>query len=630
MSFLPLVRLWLWISVLASVAGWALSSPGQLHRPGYAVFFAVFAAVVFICRKELGLVQGKKNSRGKKFLRRFRRPLPFCFAVLALLVFLGGVLYPPGNYTGLNYRVARVLQWLAHGQWCWIHTPNFRMNDRACGIEWLTAPLLLFTRSGRALFLINFLPYLLLPGLVFSVFTRLGVRARVAWQWMWLLPTGYNFLLQAGGIANDTFPTVYALAMLDFGCRAWISRRPADLWHSLLAAALMTGAKASNLPLLLPWAILIFALLPILRRKLAVTSLVIFLAALVSFLPTAILNVHYLGDWSGLSIERAGMNMKNPVVGVWGNALLLLLNNFVPPLFPPAGWWNQNALSLLPHFLTAPMMANFEQGFQMLPELPTEDWAGIGFGLSLLLLISVPASFLIGRSTKRNLKPSPLIPARLCRWVLIAPWFALLAYGMKSGMVTPQRIIAPYYPLLLPLLLTGAGQSQIIRRCWWRMMVGGGLVLALVVLVLSPDRPLWPAKTILSEALARRPDQRLIARALKVYTVYSERSDALAGVRGLLPSDITVVGFIGTEDDSDISLWRPFGERRVEHFFLTDPPEQIRQHVQYVAVGGFNLKEHNTTLDAWLQASGAELVATTNATLKVTEGLQPWYVVRFK
>ena len=184
--------------------------------------------------------------------------------------------------------------------------------------------------------------------------------------------------------------------------------------------------------------------------------------------------------------------------------------------------------------------------------------------------------------------------------------------------------------MLLPLLLPGAGQAQIIRRCWWRRMVGGVLVLALVVLVLSPDRPLWPAKTILSEALARRPDQRLIARALKVYTVYSERSDALAGVRGLLPPDIKVVGFIGTEDDCDISLWCPFGERRVEHFFLTDPPEQIRQHVQYVVLGGFHLKEHHTTLDAWLQSSGAELVATTNATLKITEGLQPWYMVRFK
>jgi hypothetical protein len=630
MSFLPLVRLWLWISVLASVAGWTLSALGQLNRPGYVVFFAVFAAVVFICRKELELVQGKTNSRGEKFLRRFRRPLPFCFAVLALLVFLGGVLYPPGNYTGLNYRVARVLQWLTHGQWCWIHTPNFRMNDRACGIEWLTAPLLLFTRCDRALFLINFIPFLLLPGLVFSLFRRLGVRARVAWHWMWLLPTGYNFLVQAAGVANDTFPAVYVLAALDFGCRAWVSRRPADLWHSILAAALLTGAKASNLPLLLPWAVLIFALLPVLRRQTAMTLLVIFLAALVSFLPTAILNVHYLGDWSGLSIERAGMNMKNPVVGVWGNTLLLLLNNFVPPLFPLAGWWNQHALNILPQFLIAPMTANFEQGFQMLPELPTEDWAGIGFGLSLLLLVSVSASFLMGRSAKRNPEPSPLIPAKLCRWVLIAPWFALLAFGMKSGMVTPQRLIAPYYPLLLPLFLVGAGQSQIIRRCWWRVTVGVVLLLALVVLVLSPDRPLWPAKTILSGAQARHPGQHLIARALKVYTIYSGRSDPLAGVRALLPPDIKVVGFIGTEDDTDISLWRPFGERRVEHFFLTDPPEQIRQHVQCVVLGGFNLKEHNTTLDAWLQSSGAELVATTNATLKVAEGLQPWYVVRFK
>jgi hypothetical protein len=630
MSFLPLVRLWLWVSVFASVAGWTLSALGQLHRPGCVFFWAALTVLVFVCRRKLGFVAGRNISCGKKFLRRFRRPLPFCFAVLSLLVFLGGVLYPPGNYTGLNYRLARVLQWLAHGQWCWIHTPNFRMNDRACGIEWLTVPLVLFTKSDRLLFLLNFIPFLLLPGLVFSVFRQLGVRAAVAWQWMWLLPTGYNFLLQAGGITNDTFPAVYALAALDFGCRAWLSRRSADLWHSLLAAALLTGAKASNLPLLLPWAVLTFALLPILRRRPAMTALVIFLAALASFLPTAVLNIHYLGDWSGLSIEHAGMNMKNPVVGVWGNALLLLFNNFVPPLFPPAGWWNRHALSILPHFLMAPMVANFEQGFYVLGELPTEDWAGIGFGLSLLLLISVPASFMIGRSTKQNSKLNPLIPAKLCRWVLIAPWFSLLAYGMKSGMDTPQRLIAPYYPLLLPLLLVGAGQLQIVRRGWWRVMVGGVLFLALVVLVLSPDRPLWPAKTILSRLSAQHPDQPLLSRALNVYTVYSKRSDPLADVRALLPPDLKVVGFIGTVDDCDISLWRPYGERRVEHFFLTDPPAQIRQQVQYVVVGGFNLKENNMTLDAWLQSSGAELVATTNATLKVAEGLQPWYVVRFK
>jgi hypothetical protein len=297
------------------------------------------------------------------------------------------------------------------------------------------------------------------------------------------------------------------------------------------------------------------------------------------------------------------------------------------------------------------MSANFEPGFHMIGELPTEDWAGIGFGLSMLLLISVPASLLIGRKLERGcvqstsrsthetssllrlgLRPQPrsVIPREFCLLVLLAPWIALLAYCMKSGMVTPQRLIAPYYPLLLPLLLIGAGQSQIIRRFWWRVMVGGVLILAFVVLVLSPDRPLWPAKTILSKALVQHPGQRLLTRALNVYTVYGNRSDPLADVRALLRPEIKTVGFIGTEDDTDISLWQPIGERRVEHFLLTDPPEQVRQRVQYVVVGGFNLQLRRTTLDAWLEQSGAELVATTNATLKVSEGVQPWYVVRFK
>src|SRR6185312_9470520 len=47
-----------------------------------------------------------------------------------------------------------------------------------------------------------------------------GVRPRVAWHWMWIVPTGYCFLLQAGGIANDAFPTVDGLAMMDFALRA--------------------------------------------------------------------------------------------------------------------------------------------------------------------------------------------------------------------------------------------------------------------------------------------------------------------------------------------------------------------------------------------------------------------------
>ena len=629
MSFVPLVRLWLWVSAFAVAAGWTLSALGQLNRAGYGIAFAAFVIFVLAGRRELGLVPGGKFFCWKKIRRRFRRPLPLCFAALAVLIFLGGALYPPSNYTGLSYREARVLQWLAHGHWFWVHTANYRMNDRACGIEWLTAPLLLFTKSDRALFLVNFIPFLLLPGLVFSVFTRLGVRARAAWQWMWLLPTGYDFLLQAGSIANDTFPTIYALAAVDFAARAWKSRRAADLWHSILAAALLTGAKASNLPLLLPWVVLIFPVLPLLRRKPVATLVVIMLAALVSFLPTAILNAYHCGDWSGAKLEPPFMIMKNPWVGLWGNGFQMLLANVVPPIFPLAGWWNLHAPLFMPHFMVAAADNYFDGGFFAVGELPTEDWSGIGFGVSLLLLVSILGSFWIHR-TSPQMPATGSIPSALCRCVLLAAWVSLAAYCLKSGMTTTARLIAPYYPLLLPLLLIGPAQSEIIRRWWWRGLTGGVLFFAFVILILVPDRPLWPAKTILSRAHAQYPDQRLITRALKVYTVYSERSDSLAGVRALLPTGIKVVGFLGGPDDCDISLWRPFGERRVEHLLLTDSPSQIKERAEYVVVSGSSMEAQGVSFDDWRQKTGAEFVASTNITLKIASGLQSWQIVRFK
>ena len=665
MSSLAAVKVWLWVSALATAAGWSLSVLGQLNRAGYLVFGVAVVALFVLGRKAFGWELPAVGFNWGKVRRRFRRWLPASFAVLAFLVFLGGALYPPSNHTTFTYRTPRVLHWLMEGHWHWIYTPDYRMNNRACGFEWLTAPLLLFTKSDRGLFLINFLSFLLLPGLIFSVFTRLGVRPRVAWYWMWLLPTGYNFLLQAGSTANDTFPTVYALAAMDFGLRAWASRRASDLWLSVLAAALLTGAKASNLTLLLPWAIVVCPLVPLLLRRPMATAGLVLLAATVSFLPTAVLNQHYCQDWSGLKLEREGMNMKNPVVGVWGNALLLL-KNFVPPFFPLAGKWNQSALSILPHAVVGPMVANFENGFHTIGEMPVEDAAGIGFGLSVLLTASVAAGLRRkGRGDRGSAGFQPAVSrisnpqgsesasglptgsrrySRLetCatnrrvhelvrRLALIAPWGSLLAYGVKSGIVDAARLISPYYALLFPSLLIGARQGEIVRRRWWRAMVWGVLVLALAVVVTIPGRPLWPARTVLSKLHARKPGQRQVARALEVFTVYGERWDSLAQARVLLPKGLTVVGFLGHGDDVDISLWRPFFSRRVEHILLEDGPEQIRQrHIQYAVVSGGYLAAKGVPLAAWLQRTRAELQASLTVEQTVSLGPRPWYVVRFK
>ncbi len=660
MFFLRAVKFWIVLSALASIAGWTLSALGMLNKTGYALFAAAAVVLIFLFRKSL--VPSPAAGTLKKLRHRLRYFLPASFAILALLVFVSGMLYAPSDHTGLSYRLPRVLQWLQHGRWFWIHTPNYRQNDRACGIEWLSAPLLLFLKSDRVLFLLNFIPFLLLPGLIFSVWTRLGVRPRVAWSWMWLVPTGYCFLIQAGGIANDAFPTVYALAMLDFALRAHEKLRAQSLnprsstldsgnlefgtWNlelgfSVLSAALLVGAKASNLPLGLPWVLLIVPLLPrVLRipRTALALAFVLLIALIVSFIPTALLNIHYVHDWSGLSIEKTGLNMKNPVGGVVGNSLELTLNNFAPTFFPMAGWWNQHAPALFPHALIRMMDANFEPGYLALGEMPTEDSAGIGFGISMLVAISVLAAlwcrrreFGNSKPKTRNPKPTGFLPPLLLRAVLIAPWISLLAYTMKSGMVTPGRLISPYYPLLFPALLVGASQSQIVRRCWWRALAMAVVALALAALIVMPSRPLWPAKTILSKAVAAHPNQPQLKRAQKVYDVYAQRSDPLAGLRQSLPPDLKTIGFMGTDDDLDISLWKPYGSRRVEPFLFEDSPEKIRQlGIEYAVISGLNLDTKKTTIENYLQQTGAELLATTNATMTVSQGPEPWYLIRFR
>jgi hypothetical protein len=205
---------------------------------------------------------------------------------------------------------------------------------------------------------------------------------------------------------------------------------------------------------------------------------------------------------------------------------------------------------------------------------------------------------------------------------------ALLAYCVKSGMATGARLISPYYPLLMALLLIRAGQAQVVRQRWWRVAVWIVIGLAIPVVVLTPGRPLWPAHSILSHLQKMHPGRRLLSRAMNVYSVYGTRADPLAGIRTLLPANLPVVGFLARGDDPDISLWRPFGAKRVEHIVATDTAEEIRRRgIRYVVVGEFNFALNNTTFAEWQQRTGARLVATTNATVRVSEGAQPWYVL---
>jgi hypothetical protein len=238
----------------------------------------------------------------------------------------------------------------------------------------------------------------------------------------------------------------------------------------------------------------------------------------------------------------------------------------------------------------------------------------------------------------RHKTPSHLIGISpiVRKLALISPWLALIAYSAKSGMVTPGRLIAPYYPLLLPLLIVGAEQAILVQKHWWRLLVWLVFLTSFFVLVVTPARPLWPAQTILTRAVQAKPESRLLKRALTTYSVYSIRSDPLPELRAQLPENLKLVGFLGTPDDLDISFWRPYLTRQVAQISAFETAEQLRERkLTHAIVSGaglewFALSNTNLTLESWLTQTRAEVLTNMSTTITVSAGTQDWHVVRFK
>ena len=373
-------------------------------------------------------------------------PLPFIFLLVAALVLAGGAIHAPNNYDGLTYRLPRMLNWLAAGHWIWIPTINDRMNFSGTAWEWTAMPFLALLRSDRGLFLINWIGFLLMPGLVFSVFRQLGVARRVAWIWMWILPLAYGYATQAGSIGNDFTGTLFGLISVYYGLRARRSREVKDVWLAILAAALMTGAKISNLPLLLPCLVAVWPALVQLRRHWMASVAMLAVAGLISAGPIIVLNQLNTGSWNGDPKNLTQVQIKSPGAALLGNSLLLGQQCFMPPLLPSAhkfsdllnekmpGSWQRTLKEKFPRY--------FFNGFN---ELPQEETAGLGLGVTLLLLAAVVIA--IGGFISRKTLPKISL-------VGLAAWVAVFFLMLKMGSESTARVLLPNYPLAnVPILI---------------------------------------------------------------------------------------------------------------------------------------------------------------------------------
>jgi hypothetical protein len=552
------VKGWILVSTWASLVGWSLSLSGHLNQPTYAwslIFLALALSLLFGKRKSS---RSKASFHPLRYWKRFRKNpsnpsswLPLLFVFVAFLALAGGILCSPSNYDALSYRLPRILHWLDAGHWRWIDTPNARQNYSAPGFEWLMAPIFVFFKSDRLFFLINWISFLLLPGLLSRTFRLAGISPKTCWWWMWILPLGYGYVLQAGGIGNDAFATVYALASVYFVLSAERKDRFLDFGWALLAVALLTGTKGSNLPLALPWLVAMF-----LRHKVWVPGIPKLIpwaamALIISFIPTATLNHKHTGSWSGDPSNHGKMNLSSPAAGFLGNSLMLSYGSLQPPLLFSSSKANNLTTSLVPRELKGWLLERFPRFELKWGEIPMEESAGLGLGLTACLAFWI----FMGRRSPISL---PILQGEPWLFLGIAGLISLLFFMAKMGSESTARLLLPYYPFLLLLPLG-----------FWRLPSGALRKLAplftllcstaLVGLILSPARPLFPVHKLLTIM----GDSHRLIRVREVYQAYRQRANCWDPILTIVPPDIKTLGFFSHGDDLEAPLWRPFGMRKI-------------------------------------------------------------------
>ena len=603
-----MVRIWILLSMLMVTSGWILSALGRLNGFGYGLLLPLgVAACGYFWRKGAGRPPANPSRWLPRFRRRWVRMAPLIFLLLAALTLLGGVWYPPSNGSSTAYRIPRVMHWLAAGHWHWIRTMDPRINIAGCGYEWFLAPILLLSHTDRLLFLPNWISFLLMPGLIFSVFTRLGVRPRVAWWWMWLLPTGWCFVMQAGSTLNDTFASVYALAALDFALRCRVSKSVGDLWFALLAAALATGVKQTDIPLAAPGLLAAAASIRLLFNRPLSSLAVIGICLLTSALPMMILDAKYAGNWSGVTAHTwNGAVPPSPFWGVIGNVFYLTIQNLKPPLFPFVQSWD----AARHHFLQTPFGRHFAgfEDFGRLSSGAAESTAALGLGICLLIFISILAARLYRPKPGRvdaSHRRDPLL--RLLRWI---PWVLLLVFMAKVGTIETGRLCGSYYFLLCPSLLMGAGLSILARRRWWQALALLVMALAVALVVVSRDRPLFPSQTVLGRLAAEHPHSKLIANLSLTYAATPALDAERLFFRTNLPPDAAVLGYGAVSRECESYLWLPYGQRRVEVVLPGDTLQQLRAAgIQYAVITQEKfLGRANLTIEQWLAQHQAVLI----------------------
>jgi hypothetical protein len=200
---------------------------------------------------------------------------------------------------------------------------------------------------------------------------------------------------------------------------------------------------------------------------------------------------------------------------------------------------------------------------------------------------------------------------------------AVTAYMMKMGSECTARIMLPYLPLCLAMVLLPSGGHNPFKGRWGRLWACLPACCILPALLLTPNRPLVPGAML---AELNWLPQSLRTRIAAVYSTYQNRSDVLAPVRQLLPAACPAVGFGGDGGHTPVALYRPYGTRKVLEITTRDP---VPAPVLVVTARGIQ-DRLGVTLADFVASHGLEVSAEVEVISTVSTGAERWSVLTRK
>ena len=613
------LELWIILCAVTTAAGWLFSALGILGKTAYLLVFVLFALIVYTAFRKRGLDGGRGFQDLRKILRRCRSKLPpFLFLCLAVLSFIGAFAYQPIHSDSLSYRIPRILHWLAEGRWHWIHTPDDRMNVVAASTEWVWAPVMVFANDQRLLCLIGLISFLFLPGLLYSLFIRLGIQKRLAWWWMWLLPAAYCYALQAGSLATDGFAATFSVAAVVYAFKAVERGSAYYALVSVLAIAFATGTKQTILLAVPLWFIPFVRCVPILLKKPVLATAAIIFGVIASFLPMAIANTHYVGTWKGFAVEA-----DSPIWAFVGNALYLPFENLLPPIFPPAREWNAAMLE----FVRTPIGSNFSrlEEFGQVYRGPSENFGGLGFTTCFLLI----AGLFTGRSLRPALNGFSRFDLFTRRALLVLPWLMLPAFMVSVTFSRSARYLAFYFPFLFAGILYVTHRPY--RRRWWRIAAYISMIATLATLALLRQRPIFPVG-LTTTLVERFVSKDLAIKARNAFSFASDLRSSMEAFENAIPPNAKIVGYIARVGLLEPSLWHPYGFRRVWRFGGEDSPAVVRSKgVEYVILAQDALQASGFgNIEAWLEHFNGEVIFSRGMAPQPDAPLEETYLIKLQ